>query len=220
MSSSWPDACFLTAAYIRDGQWTCQHIQVSVALVGVAYPCCEEGAARPKKAKRADAARRVLCLGEPSQPLADVLRDMCTSRLGRTNALELEKRLIVRLHEIPLLSSCRVGGERFGSLSHFSRVIEETSAPNIVLFCCSKKRFFVVSSKSKNTQQVHTKSALCWLRTRAGLGFAYDFYRGVSLVDVSRDRCAADDAPWWQDAVTKLVVALPSVFPTCTFDES
>ena len=144
---------------------------------------------------------------------------MCTSRLGRTNALELEKRLIVRLHEIPLLSSCRVGGERFGSLSHFSRVIEETSAPNIVLFCCSKKRFFVVSSKSKNTQQVHTKSALCWLRTRAGLGFAYDFDRGVSLVDVSRDRCAADDAHW-QDAVTKLVVALPSVFPTCTFDES
>jgi hypothetical protein len=142
-----------------------------------------------------------------------VFRALCTSVLGDVNTLRLQKDLVVRLRKIPSLSSCRVDDdERFGQLSHWSRLMEHTGAPNLVLFVTDLNQFYVVSAKRELTQHVHTRSALCWLRERAGLGFSYDASGGVFRIQVSRQRCKFDDNRW-AEGVARLVDAISIVFP-------
>ena len=99
-----------------------------------------------------------------------------------------------------------------------SRLIEKAKAPNIVLFSCAMSGFFVVCAKSQNTQAVHTRSALCWLRKKAGLGFACDASGGVFSLRVSRDRCALQGDSWPKD-LEPLVSAVGTVFAAPSFDE-
>ena len=66
------------------------------------------------------------------------------------------------------LSSCRVAGERFGRLDHWCTLIERTAMPNVVVYICEEKQFYVVCAKRKHTQPVETRSAICWLRKKAG----------------------------------------------------
>ena len=203
----------VTVAYSVDGQWHVQRMNVMAIVVFFLPPTAQSAA--PRKAKRAPPPR---C---PSpQFLAGVLEALCASGLDDT--LQVEKNPHVRLSWIPLLSACRLRGdgperERFGKLEHWSALIESTGAPSIVLYVCSERQFFVVCRKSTNTQPINTRSAICWLRTTAGLGFCFHDARGVSRIVVSR-RADSDDDPW-SECLARLMSAVPVVFPECSFDD-
>ena len=213
-----PDACFLTAAYFRDGTWYCEH--VPCAMVGVLSVCpAEQLAVRyPTRPDSEDEEEGETSLYFPARSSHYVFRALCTSVLGDVNTLRLQKDLVVSLRKIPSLSSCRVDDdERFGQLSHWSRLMEHTGAPNLVLFVTDLNQFYVVSAKRELTQHVHTRSALCWLRERAGLGFSYDASGGVFRIQVSRQRCKFDDNRW-AEGVARLVDSISIVLPSSTFD--
>ena len=212
-----PDACFLTAAYFRDGTWHCEHLQVQfvVAVLNVG-PSPQSARPRPDF-ENEEPGTSVLRF--PASSSDEVFKVMCTSKLGDENTLQLEKDLVVRLRKIPSLSSCRVeDGQRFGKLMHWSRLLDHTQGSNIVVFLTSHNKFFVVSAKG-DAQAVHLRSALCWLRVKAGLGFSYDKNGGVFCIRVSRRRSVIDDdCPAVEDIAT-LVSSIPEVFPAATFDE-
>ena len=129
---------------------------------------------------------------------------------------------MVRFHTVPLLTACRVDdGERFGLLAHWSLLVESTEAPNIVVYISEEEQFFVVSANAALTQKAHTRSAICWLRQGAGLGFGFDAAHGVFRIDVSRSRGAQDDGSSDQE-LAQLVSAsvISSVFPKCPFCET
>ena len=144
---------------------------------------------------------------------------LCAS--GSDDTLRVERDLHLRLSWIPLLSACRLGGdgprrERFGKLEHWSALIESTGAESIVLYISAERQFFVVCAKPTNTQPVNTRSAICWLRDAAGLGFCVHDTRGVCRIVVSR-RADSDEDPWC-DCLARLMAAVPDVFPDCNFD--
>ena len=87
-----------------------------------------------------------------------------------SKTLQVQSNLVIRCNKVPQLTSCRVGnGERFGTLAHWSLLIESTRFPNnIVVYVSSEKQFFVVCANAALTQRANTKSAICWLRDRAG----------------------------------------------------
>ena len=211
-----PDACFLTAAYLRDGTWYCEHQQVQF-VVAVLNLGPSPHSARPRPdSENEEAGTSVLRF--PASSSDEVFRVMCTSKLGDENTLQLEKDLVVRLRKIPSLSSCRVeDGQRFGKLMHWSRLLDHTQGSNIVVFLTSHNKFFVVSAKG-DAQAVHLRSALCWLRVKAGLGFSYDRSGGVFCIHVSRRRSVIDDDCPVED-IAKLVSSIPAVFPAAIFDE-
>ena len=209
MSSSIPDA--LIAAYFRDGQW--QYELIQVVLVVCVSPS-EQRVVRCRGAKRAPPPR---C--PSSRSLAEVLGALCAAKLGDSRTLRVERNLLVRLRGIPSLSSCRVDGERFGRLAHWSRLVETARAPNIVLYICAEKQFWVVSAKSQNTQTVNTRSAICWLRAGAGLGFCVDDERGVFRIEVSR-RCCAHDDDSWDESLAHLLSSCSIAFPSSNLGEN
>ena len=213
-----PDACFLTAAYLcRDGTWYCEHLQVQVvvAMVNV-WSSPQSTRPRPDSEKEEEADTSVLRF--PASSSDEVLRVMCSSKLGDENTLQLARDLFVKVRKIQELSSCRVqDGQRFGKPTHWSRVLEHTQGSNIVVFSTSQKQFFVVSSKG-DTQAVHLRSALCWLRVKAGLGFSFDKSGGVFCIRASRRRSTIDDDGPIED-IANLVSSIPEVFPAATFGE-
>ena len=211
-----PDACFLTAAYFRDGTWHCEHLQVQfvVAVLNVG-PSPQSARPRPDS-ENEEAGTSVLRF--PASSSDEVFRVMCTSKLGDESTLQLERDLFVKVRKSPALSSCRVqDGQRFGKLTHWSLLLEKTRRSNIVVFLTSHNKFFVVSAKG-DAQAVHLRSALCWLRVKAGLGFAYDRSGGVFCIHVSRRRSVMDDDCPMEDIAT-LVSSIPEVFAAATFDE-
>ena len=206
----------VTVAYSANGLWHVQRMNVMAVVVFSHSPCPPvQSAARRRKAKRAPPVR----IPSPHF-LAGVLEALCAS--GCDDTLQIENNLHVRLCWIPLLGACRLGGdgperERFGKLEHWSALIESTGAPSIVLYICSARQFFVVCRKSTNTQPINTRSAICWLRTTAGLGFCVHDARGVFRIVVSR-RADSDDDPW-SECLARLMSAVPEVFPECSFDD-
>ena len=208
-----PDACFLTAAYFRDGTWYCEH--VPCAMVGVLSVCpAEQLAVRyPARPDSEDEEEGETSLYFPARSSHDVFRALCTSVLGDVNTLRLQKDLVVSLRKIPSLSSCRVDDdERFGQLSHWSRLMEHTGAPNLVLFVTDLNQFYVVSAKRELPQHGRARSALCWLRERAGLGFSYDACGGVFRIQVFRQRCKFDGNRW-EEALPHSSTLFRSCFP-------
>ena len=110
-----PDACFIFAAYFRDGTWYCEH--VPCAMVGVLSICpAEQLAVRyPMRPDSEDEEEGETSLYFHARSSHDVFRALCTSVLGDANMSRLQKDLVVRLCKIPSLSSCRVDDdERFG----------------------------------------------------------------------------------------------------------
>ena len=208
---------FLTAAYARgDGTWFYEHFPVAIAMVSV---CPQKQVdARCPKCSASPVVENTPVLRFLPLPFHEVVRAMCSSRLADAATLEVERGLVLRLRKIPKLSALRVDGEPFGELQHWSSLIEKAKAPNIVLFCGVLSRFFVVCAKSQNTQAVHTRSALCWLRKKAGLGFACDASGGVFSLRVSRDRCSLQGDSWPKD-LEPLVSAVGTVFVAPSFDE-
>jgi hypothetical protein len=210
-----PDACFLTAAYLRDGAWYCEHLQVQVVVAVLNVVPSPQSSLRPDY-ENEEVGTSVLRF--PASSSDEVLRVMCTSKLGEENTLQLEKDLVVKVRKIHELSSCRVqDGQRFGKLMHWSRLLDHTRGSNIVVFLTSHNKFFVVSAKG-DAQAVHLRSALCWLRVKAGLGFSFDKSGGVFCIRASRRRSTIDDDCLMED-IAKLVSSIPEVFPAATFDE-
>ena len=214
MSSQIPDR--VIAAYFRDGKWEYQLMQVLVVCVGA--PPCEQPAVdrcrRKGKAKRAPVAK---C--PSSKSLRFAIEALCASKLD-SKTLQVQEGFLLRLRYIRLFSSCRVAGERFGQLEHFCLLIEKTSAPNVVVYVCAERQFFVVSKRRRQTQPVETRSAICWLRQKAGLGFCFDDERGVFRIDVSRGDVLGDDADPWREGLQLLLSSVSDAFPPCTFDEN
>ena len=148
------------------------------------------------------------------------MQTLCASKLGDVKTLPLERNLLVRLHKIPSLSACRVrDGEQFGRLAHWALLIQRIGAPNIVLYSCAMRQWWVICAKASNTQKVNTRSALCWLRDGAGLGFATDDTRGVFRIDVFRSRWSTHDDVAWTERLAQLVASVSKVFPASTFDD-
>ena len=105
-----------------------------------------------------------------SEHLAEVLEALCASNFAcRDTSLPVLRNLTVQLVSIPTLGSFRVDGrERFGSkLAHWRKLVEVTKAPNLVVYMCAEKAFFLICAKPSNNQQVKTRSAICWLRDGA-----------------------------------------------------
>ena len=188
---------------------------MQMALVHV-YPSPCPAARCNQKLKRAPLPR---C--PSSRSLKWVLEALCASEL-HNKVLQVEQTFHVRLRKLRLLSSCRVDGERFGRLEHFSRLLQETRAPNIVLYISADEQFFVVSAQMSVTQLVDTRSAMTWLRQGAGLGFLFDDKRGVFRIDASRTFLSDDEDPDpFSEGLELLSSALSVAFPACTFsDES
>ena len=207
MTSSIPDA--LIAAYFRDGKWEYQPMQV--VLVYFCAPPCEQPDRR-RKPKRTPLPK---C---PSSTLLEyAIEALVTSQLKR-KLLQVEEGFLIGLRNIRL-SSCRVAEERFGRLDHWCTLVERTAMPNIVAYICEEKQFYVVCANNKHTQPVETRSAVCWLRDGAGLGFCCDGERGVFRIDVSRDLLNDEEDPW-REGLAALLSFVPKVFEACTFDES
>ena len=205
-----PDAAhfFLTTAYVRDGAWCCEHLPVTFALLCVS-PTTQPHARCPRCGAEGVAPLRFRPL-----PFHDMLRGICRSGLADGATLEVDKGMVLRLHKVPLLTACRADGEvPFGRISHWSRLIEHTQAPNIVCFCCAQSRFWVVCAQARNTQEAMTRSALCWLREKAGLGFACDSEGGVFLIQVSRESSDLQDDYRRFEGLEPLVEAASTLFP-------
>ena len=218
MAPAIPDA--LIAAYrMCDGEWRFQLMQVlgcwyvSPPAVGVV-----RSRRRKTKAMRSPLPPRP----PPSCVLEDVLEALCSSMLvNRT--LQVQSNLVIRCTSVPQLTSYAVqDGEQFGALAHWSRLLESTAFPNIVVYLSSEKQFFVVCANATFTQKVHTRSAICWLRERAGLGFCVDDEHGVFRIEVARTVPSDDeDQDRWSEGLALLSSRLSVVFPACTFsDES
>ena len=204
-----PDAAyyFLTAAYVRDGVWCCEHLPVTFALLCVS-PTTQPHARCPRCGTEKVAPLRFRPL-----PFHDMLRGICKSGLADGATLEVDEDMVLRLHKIPVLTACRADEVPFGRLSHWSRLIEHAQAPNIVFFCCAQARFWVVCAKVRNTQHALTRSALCWLRQKAGLGFACDSEGGVFLIQVSRESCDLQDDYRQVEGLAPLLAAASALFP-------
>ena len=115
-------------------------------------------------------------------------------------------------------SLCRVQvGQPFGKPTHWSRVLEHTRGPNIVVFSTSHRQFFFVSSKG-DTQGVHLRSALCWLRVKAGLGVSFDKSGGVFCIRASHRRSTIDNDCPIAD-IARFVSSISAVFPAAMLDE-
>ena len=204
-----PDAAyyFLTAAYVRDGVWCCEHLPVTFALLCVS-PTTQPHARCPRCGTEKVAPLRFRPL-----PFHDMLRGICKSGLADGATLEVDEDMVLRLHKIPVLTACRADEVPFGRLSHWSRLIEHAQAPNIVFFCCAQARFWVVCAKVRNTQHALTRSALCWLRQKAGLGFACDSEGGVFLIQVSRESCDLQNDYRQVEGLAPLLAAASTLFP-------
>ena len=203
------------AAYYRDGKWEFQPMQIALVRV-YASPCGEAATRRNRKPKRAPLPK---CPSSTSLQVA--LEALRASKLDGIKTLQIERNCELRLRSIPVLASCCVAdGERFGQLEHFHLLVERTSVPNIVVYFCAEKQFVVISAKRSLTQPVNTRSAICWLRAGAGLGFLFDEERGVFRIEASRNFLNDDEDPW-SEGLARLLSSLSVVFPACTFsDES
>lgn len=184
---------------------------MQMALVTV-YPSPGPAARYNQRLKRAPLPK---C--PSSRSLKSVLEALCASELDN-KVLQVDRRFHVRLCKLQLLSSCRVNGERFGGLEHFSQLLQKTSAPNIVLYISAEEQFHVVSAKRSLTQPVDTRSAMCWLRQGAGLGFLFDEERGLFRIEASRTFLSGDEDPW-SEGLAFLSSKLSVVFPACTFSD-
>ena len=156
-----------------------------------------------------------------SQDLEAVLEALyAASPAGHDTSLSVLRNLTVRLVGIPLLSSFRVdGGERFGSkLAHWRTLVEMTEASNLVVYFSAERAFFLISAKSSNNQQVETRSAICWVREGAGLGFCVHEDHGVFRIRVSR--CLLSDEDPCAEGLARLLSSLSDVFPGSILDES
>ena len=142
---------------------------------------------------------------------------MFSFKLGDENLLQLDKDFFIELQKFQALISCHVvDGQRFGKLSHRSCALEHARAPNIIVLPTSHNQLFVVSA---DTQAAHMRSALCWLRERAGFGCSFEKNGGVCLINVARGRSAIDDGcPL--EAIAKLVYSIRVVLPSSTFEDA
>ena len=136
-----PDA--LIAAYrLRDGEWRFQLMQVICCWYASSPPVEQLGIrCRKTKAKRAPLPPRP----PPSCVLQDVLEALCSSMLV-SKTLQVQSNLVIRCNKVPQLTSCLVDGERFGTLAHWSHLVENTRSPNIVVYFAAERQFFVVLS--------------------------------------------------------------------------
>ena len=214
-----PDACFFTSAYHRDGMWYFDHVQVVLAVLNV--PFRQRVRPRPCDSKDDDERGLSIVLRSSARTSHEVLRSVCSSRFGDECTFHM-KDLVVKLTKIESLSKCRVDGQPFGQLTHWSRVLEHAGAPmgKIVVFSTVHNQFYSVSAKEANTQAVNMRSALCWLRTKAGLGYSFGGRKGgVFSIQVYRRRkgLITDDACPVED-LQRLVSAIMAVFPTSRFD--
>lgn len=150
-----------------------------------------------------------------------MLEALCTSKLD-SQTLQVDVNIHVRFRKVALLCSCRVDvGERFGRLAHWSRLVEEIQAPHIVLYLTSLKEFFVASARARDTHEVNTRSAFCWLRDAAGNGFLFDEEHGVFRIEVSRHFFTDDEEEdIWGESLAHLLSYVSAVFPESTFDEN
>ena len=210
----------VTICFFMDGRWLYQSMQLIPVPFFVCSPSIEEHDVEGRNEKRAN--RRKAPPPPPSsQDLEDVLEALCAaSSNGHDTSLPVLRNLTVRFVGIPLLSSFRVdGGERFGSkLAHWCRLIEMTESPNLVVYFSAERAFFLISAKSSNNQQVETRSAICWLRDCAGLGFCFDEEHGVLRIRVSR--CLLSDEDPCGEGLARLLSSLSDVFPGSTSEES
>ena len=215
MTSPIPDDVVI-AAYFRDGKWQFQLCQVMMYCWYPSSPPEQHGVrgGRRRKTKRASRPR-------PSPPcfLNEVLEALCSAKLT-SKTLQFEQNMMVRCNKVALLSSLLVNdGERFGTLAHWSLLVESTRSPNIVVYMASEKQMFVVCAKAILTQRVNTRSAICWIRSQAGLGFCVDDENCIFRIEVSR-RCFTDDGEDpWGESLAQLVSTsvIATVFPSCSF---
>ena len=130
----------------------------------------------------------------PSCVLQDVLEALCSSMLV-SKTLEVQSNLVIRCNQVPQLTSYFVqDGEKFGTLAQWSHFVESTRSPNIVVYFVAKRQFYVVCANATLTQKVETRSAICWLRERAGLGFCVDEENGgVFHIQVFRCLIGSED---------------------------
>ena len=68
------------------------------------------------------------------------------------------------------------------------------------------------------TQKVETRSAICWLRESAGLGFCVDDENGVFHIQVSH--CPAGSEDPWCEGLQTLLSSVSAAFPTLTCDKN
>ena len=213
MTSPIPDV--LVAAYHRDGKWQFQLCQAMVCWYVSSPPEQHDlRGRRSRKAKRAGP--------KPPHPcfLNDVLEALCSSKLV-SKTLQVEQNLLVRCSKVALLSSLLVNdGERFGTLAHWSRLVERTRSPNIVVYMASEKQMFVVCAKALLTQGVNTRSAIHWIRSQAGLGFCVDDENGIFRIEASRRRVADhEEEDPFSESLAQLVSTsvISTVFPSCSW---
>lgn len=208
---------------VRDGQW---HVQ-SGHLIGMLIACAlpfERCAKPPKRG-----CRRLPPRPPPTPPparipssqcLADVLESLRAFSADDGQTLQLSSDFLVRLSKIESLGTRRVdSGERFGGkLAHWSKLVEATGAPNIVVYIRADKHFYVVCARARHTQMVETRSALCWLRDGAGLGFLGD-EGDVFRIEASRNFFVDDEEDPWGESLSRLLSSASVMFPVPTLDE-
>ena len=209
MASPIPD--LLIAAYARDGKWEFQTMQM--ALVHV-YPSQWGLHAVRYNQKLKRAPPRI----PSSLCLEDVLESLCKASVAHGETLLLSSDLLVRVSRIESLGTHRVdGGNRFGGkLAHWSKLVEATGAPNIVVYLRADKQFYVVCAKARNTQRVETRSAICWLRDGAGLGF-FDSDGHVFRIEAARS--FFDEQDPWGESLLYLLSSVSALFPVHALDE-
>ena len=222
----------------QDGHLHCTSMQLTAIVFVLSAPAAEQSAEQPavacqrQKAKRTPRKQPSAPLprrpGPPTPPppppssqvleeaLDEVLEALCSCRYIGCTTVPMGSNLILRLSRIPSLSNFRVEGVRFGRLEHWARLIEETRAPNIVVYATPGKDFFSVTAKPRLNQRVDTRSAICWLRDAAGLGFCCDERGGVFRLEVSRSPADHDDP--WGECLAYLIWAISVVFPVSTCD--
>ena len=153
--------------------------------------------------------------------MADVLESLRALSVDDGQTLQLSSDFLVRLSKIESLGARRVdSGERFGGkLAHWSKLVEATGAPNIVVYIRAEKHFYVVCAKARHTQRVESRSALCWLRDGAGLGFFGDDEGDVFRIEASRNFFFGDEQDPWGESLSHLVTSVSAVFPVPALDE-
>ena len=208
-----PDA--LVAAYHRDGKWQFQLCQCMMVCWCPSSPPEQHGlrGRRRRKAKRAGLPKPAPCF------LHHVLEALCSPKLI-SKTLQVEQNLLVRCRKVAPLGSLLVNdGERFGSLAHWSLLVERTRSPNIVVYIASEKQMFVVCAKALLTQGVNTRSAIHWIRSQAGLGFCVDDDNKVFRIEATRCRLAHDEEDPWGEHLAQLVskTVISTAFPGCSF---
>ena len=214
-----PDA--LVAAYHRDGKWQFEQFQLCQVMMVCWYPSSSPPVVEQHgvQGKRRKANRAELPKPPPPCFLHHVLEALCSPKLI-SKTLQVEQNLLVRCRKVAPLGSLLVNdGERFGSLAHWSLLVERTRSPNIVVYIASEKQMFVVCAKALLTQGVNIRSALHWIRAQAGLGFCVDDENKVFRIEATRCRLAHDEEDPWGEHLAQLVskTVISTAFPGCSF---